>query len=352
MSKTILIPAPINLKKENAHLFDPFNNYTLEKMSVKFLKRVFITYSGLSMNKSGLIKECHHDYPHQLSGYQNEAAHYYYTTKENPDTLITLDDNILYLQIHHPWYNYFHWITESLFRLWTVRNKLREMTLILPDHYGHADFIMGSLEPFRIQKIFFIPEGKSVLVNNLCLPQIKPVCDSFNVFHLRQVRKFYTDYVLNEKRVIVPAAGRVYLSRELAGRRNIINEEEVLQVIKKYDFQVFYPEKWTFLEQVAYFSKIKFLIGTHGSGLTNILFMSRGSSLLELHKDKTNELNHPSPLFWYMSHGLDIKYYQQLCDTYGKEDYFTGDYLVDAEMLGINIRSMLGLSQQGAVVSI
>ena len=79
----------------------------------------------------------------------------------------------------------------------------------------------------------------------------------------------------------------------------------------------------------------------HGSGLTNMLFMPKGSYLLELHKDKTNELTHPSPLFWYMAEALDISYYHQLCETYGKEDYFDGDYVVDIDLLEENIRLML-----------
>lgn len=344
MTRNTIVKPPLNLEEKNAHLFLPYRSYLCEHTKIKHLRNVFVTYTGLSLNRNGLIKESHHSYPHQLTNYQNEAAHYYYAAKENPESLIILEGEDLYLQIHHPWYNYFHWITEPIFRLWAVRKQLDKMVLILPERYQKADFIMGSLEPFKIKNIFFIPEGKSVLIRNLCLPQIKPVCDTFNSFHLKQVRNFYTNYVLNEKRMTLPVTERIYISRELAGRRKVVNEDDVLRVLAKYDFQTFYPEKWSFLEQVTYYSKIKYLIGTHGSGLTNILFMPKGSSLLELHKDKTNELDHPSPLFWYMSDALGINYYQQLCATVGKEDYFTGDYWIDSELLEANIRLMLKLS--------
>lgn len=344
MTGSVFVKAPLNLHERDAPLFVPYQIYQYEQTKIKRFRNVFVTHSGLSVNRNGLIKESHHSYSHQLLNYQNEAAHYYYIATENSDNLITLDEEDLYLQIHHPWYNYFHWITEPIFRLWAVRRQLDKMVLILPERYKRADFIMGSLEPFKIKNIFFIPEGKSLLIRNLCLPQIKPVCDSFNPYHLEQIRKFYTKYVLSAKRIIAPAVERVYISRELAGRRKVVNEDAILRVLAKYGFQTFYPEKWCFLEQVAYFSKIKFLIGTHGSGLTNILFMPKGSSLLELHKDETNELDHPSPLFWYMSDALKINYYQQLCETVGQEDYFTGDYWIDLELLEINIRLMLGLS--------
>jgi capsular polysaccharide biosynthesis protein len=289
------------------------------------------------MNDKGLIKECHHNYPLQHNYYLNEAAQYYYDVIDHPENLITLDDDHTYLAIHHPWFNYYHWICESIFRLWMVRHQMDDLILILPEYYKNADFIMGSLEPFKIKNIFYIPNGKSVMVKNLCLPQIKPVCDSYKANHIKQVRSFYRNYVLFEKKVSVDPIDKLYVSRQLASRRQVINEDEILKVIKKHGFTVFYPENFTFLEQVAIFSNVKYLVGTHGSGLTNMLFMGKNSSLLELHKNQTNELNHPSPLFWYMAEALEINYYHQSCETYGKEDYFEGDYIIDADLLDKNL---------------
>jgi capsular polysaccharide biosynthesis protein len=112
-------------------------------------------------------------------------------------------------------------------------------------------------------------------------------------------------------------------------------------VIKKYGFTVFHPEKFSFLQQVAIFAGVKYLVGTHGSALTNMLFMRTGASVLEMHKNKTNELDHPSPVFWYMAEALGINYYHQLCETHGEEDYFDGDYIVDTERLEENLIKML-----------
>jgi hypothetical protein len=222
-----------------------------------------------------------------------------------------------------------------------VRKKLNKLTLLLPEFYRNADFITGSLEPFNIPKIFYIPSGKSVLVKNLCLPQIKPLCDSYNSRHLTQIRSFYHNYISNQKRITVEKIERLYISRQLAPRRKVINEEQILKILEKYNFVIFYPEKHTFLEQVAIFSKVKYLVGTHGSGLTNMLFMKQNSFVLELHKNKTNELQHPSFLFWYMAQSLGIKYFHQSCETYGEEDYFEGDYIIDAGLFEENLGKML-----------
>ena len=150
MKKTINVPFPLNLSGENKHLYEPYLTYELAPLKIKKMKNVFVAFSGFCMNSKGLIKECHHDYPHQHNYYLNEVAQYYYDVEDHPENLITLDDDNIYLTIHHPWFNYYHWICESIFRLWMVRSQLDKLTLVLPEYYKNADFIRGSLEPFNI----------------------------------------------------------------------------------------------------------------------------------------------------------------------------------------------------------
>jgi len=341
MEKEVTIPLPLNFTTADAPLYEPYQKYYLRSQRIKKLKNVFVASSGFCMNNRGLIKECHHDYPLQYNDYLNEAAVHYYHASDNPDNLITFDNDTVYLAIHHPWFNYYHWICESIFRLWMVRRQLHNLVLVLPEYYRDADFIMGSLEPFNVPNVFFIPNGKSLMVKNLCLPQLKPICDSYNTRHLRQVRNFYVSYVNKVKEVTNNLGPRLYVSRQLAKRRKVINEADVLEVLKDYGFAIFCPEQYSFLEQVAIFSRVKYLVGEHGSGLTNLLFVPDGASLLELHKNQTNELDHPSPLFWYMAHSLRINYYHQSCETYGREDYFDGDYIVDIALLEKNLKLLL-----------
>lgn len=341
MKKIVNVPYPLNVTDENKVMYEPYLSYELSPVKIKKLKNVFVTFSGFCMNNQGLIRECHHDFPQQYNNYLNEASQYYYDVEDHPDNLIKLDDDKTYLAIHHPWFNYYHWICESIFRLWLVRRQLDSLVLILPEYYKEADFIMGSLEPFHIQNIFYIPNGKSLMVKNLCLPQVKPICDSYNALHLKQVSEFYRNYVFNEKKISIDQPEKLYVSRGLASRRKVTNEAEIITVLKKYGFTIFHPENFNFLQQVAIFSKVKYLVGEHGSGLTNLLFMDKNSSLLELHKDKTNELDHPSPLFWYMAEALGVNYYHQVCETEGKEDYFEGSYIVNIELFEKNLVKML-----------
>lgn len=338
MNKLVTVPLPLNITTDELPQYEPYRTYELAPQKIKFLKNVFVTHSGFCLNNKGLIKECHHDFHLQHHDYLSEASYYYYDVNDHPDNLVTFDDDQVYLTIHHPWFNYYHWICESIFRLWMVRRQLNDLILVLPENYKNADFITGSLEPFDVKNIFYIPGGKSLMVKNLCLPQIKRICDSYNSLHLKQVRNFYTNYVLFEKKIPFERIEKLYVSRKLASRRQIINEDELLFIAQRYGFTVFYPENFTFLEQVAIFSQVKYLVGTHGSGLTNMLFMGQNTFLLELHKNRTNEFEHPSPLFWYMAESLGINYHHQSCETFGKEDYFEGDYIVNAELFEKNLK--------------
>ena len=339
--KQVTVPLPLNISGKAMPLFEPYRTYTYSDQKVKRFKNVFVGNSGFCLNGKGLIKECHHAHPHQYDDYQNEASKYYFDVTDHPENLIVLDDDQVYLTIHHPWYNYYHWVCESIFRLWLVRNKLDELVLVLPEHYKNADFITGSLEPFRIKNIFFIPDGKSLLVKSLCLPQIKHVCDSYNARHLKQVANFYRNYVSSIPGLKVAKVEKLYVSRRFASRRKVINETEILPVLEKFGFTIFYPEQVTFLEQVSIFAGVRYLVGEQGSGLTNLLFMKKGASILELHKSKINDFDHPSPIFWYMADALKINYYHQVCDTFGEEDYFVGNYIVDAELFEQNLTCML-----------
>ena len=140
----------------------------------------------------------------------------------------------------------------------------------------------------------------------------------------------------------MPVIEKLYVSRKMAGRRKVMNEDEIVEILDRVGFTIFYPEQHCFLEQVAIFCNVKYLVCEHGSGTTNMLFMDKNTSVLELHKNKTNELTHPSFLFWYMAEALGINYYHQSCTTVGNEDYFEGSYFVEPKLFEKNISLMIG----------
>lgn len=344
MNKQIRVSLPKNVQAAELLLFEPYLSYTLEPQKVKTFKNVFVTNSGFCLNNKGLIRESHHNHPDQFEEYQNEAAYHYYDAKENPENLIILDNDKTYLLIHHPWYNYYHWICESIFRAWLVRNKKDNMILLLPEYYKQSDFIMGSLVPFDFKNIFFIPPGKSLMVKTLCLPQIKSRVDSYHYKMMKEVKAFYLEHSLKVFTTPLNMGERIYISRKKANRKKVVNEEEIEKVLLRYNFTILNNEDFTFLEQVSIYSNAKYLVSIHGSGLTNMLFMKEGASIFEFHKRCTNGKDWHSKAFWYMAEALGYNYYQQICEpTEIAADYFNANIIVDSMIFEKNLARMFKL---------
>lgn len=339
--KKVLVNPPINTSNIDPKDFGPWLSYQLDRLVTKHLKNVFVTYSGLCANRNGLIKECHHREKEHTDRSAGEMFLYLQNLKADPDSLIQLDAGKEYLVIHHPWYNYYHWMFESIFRLWMVRKRLRDLVLLLPDYYASSDFMCGSLAPFDIRQTYCIPEGKSVLVPNLCLPQLKPVVDSYQVGTVRKVRKFYLDYIAKTRNPHPGFGERIYISRKKATRKKVLNEDEVEQLFAEFGFITVCNEDFPFLDQIAIYSHAKFLASIHGSGLGNMLFMKEGSFVLEMHKSKGYNLNRPSFVFWYLADALGFSYLSQLCRSPDEgDDYFFGDFVIDIPKLRRNLQQM------------
>ena len=88
---------------------------------------------------------------------------------------------------------------------------------------------------------------------------------------------------VREKKGKVPQEKYLFLTRGNAPQgRTVINENELIEEILKYGFEILDPGSLSFSEQMELFSAAKVIIGAHGSALANIIAMQEGSSIIEL----------------------------------------------------------------------
>ena len=342
MNKRIRVALPVNTTSDNLHVFEPYLSYESPSHKVKYVKNAFVTATGLVCGRNGLIKECcHYNWSQQMVCLA-QASQFYHDTQESPDNLLTFDDDETYLVIHHPWYgNYYHWLSETLCRAWMVRDNCDQMILLLPATDSLPKYVLDSILPFNFKKIIHIPAGKSALVGTLCMPAQRPILDCYNPKILLEVSKMYVNYVNNKTKGHTKISDRIYISRKNATQRKIVNEEEVVSTMAKYNFTIFYAENYTFLEQVSIFANTKYVAGIHGAGLANMLFMPPGCTVFELIKRKTNPVRHLNLLFWYMADALGHKYYCQICEPVDINEMFaSADIVVDIDLLNKNLELM------------
>jgi hypothetical protein len=90
------------------------------------------------------------------------------------------------------------------------------------------------------------------------------------------------------RRVLGPAARgrsvgpRIYISRQSAKRRRIINEDAIIEVVKRYGYRPVELERLAVPEQVGVFRGARSIVGPHGAGLAHVMFAESGATVVEI----------------------------------------------------------------------
>ncbi|MFM9268116.1 tetratricopeptide repeat protein [Tychonema sp. BBK16] len=75
---------------------------------------------------------------------------------------------------------------------------------------------------------------------------------------------------------------RIYISRQKASYRRIVNDEEVMSFLEKFGFRSVQLETMSVAEQAACLAAAKVVVAPHGGGLTNLVFCSPGTKVIEI----------------------------------------------------------------------
>ena len=86
--------------------------------------------------------------------------------------------------------------------------------------------------------------------------------------------------------------------------RSLKNEDQLYKMLSKYNFKKYYFEDLSYLEQIRISYNSKIIVGVHGSGLANLIFMKKNSNLVEI----TNSFI-KNPIFKLLSRISKINYF-------------------------------------------
>ncbi|MFL5202436.1 MAG: glycosyltransferase family 61 protein [Microvirga sp.] len=113
---------------------------------------------------------------------------------------------------------------------------------------------------------------------------------------------------------------RLYISRRGTKLRQIVNEDEVIAGLKRLGFAVL-ESKWNnHPEQLAAFSGVEVIVGVHGAGMTNIIFSSPGTRVLEMFPN-----NHRKTSMLHLSAEHDLSHQPFFGSDEGHNQAFTVD---------------------------
>ena len=101
---------------------------------------------------------------------------------------------------------------------------------------------------------------------------------------------------------------KIYISRDRATNRRVINELELFDILAYHGFEVIYLEELSVIDQITLFSVVKSIIAPHGSGLSNIIFSKMKPKILELTGPRCGET-----CFVRLAHFVNAPYLAMQC---------------------------------------
>ena len=97
----------------------------------------------------------------------------------------------------------------------------------------------------------------------------------------------------------------IYISRKLASCRKVLNEDDLVDMLKGLGISVYYLETMTFIDTIRLFKSAQFVTGSHGAGLAWAVFCDPKTFMLEVYKNK--------PLkncYYHVCKEIDLEYWR------------------------------------------
>lgn len=235
-------------------------------------------------------------------------------SKEKLLKFTKLNGTVLCLSLSGLEENYYHFNVEFLARwyLFSLTNY----------NYDYIDFNCNKAFQQQFIKLLNIPHKKIIPLNmrhrsiKADLLLVPSLINNWNyhkmnegrIHHMKQHLPYWFKEVHKDLRHQFKSSTRIYISREKADRRKVINESEVINLINNYGFTAYHLEELSIIEQIYLFNKAECIISPHGAGLVNMVYCSKPFKVLELYP-----LNYHDSSFRILAQILDCTYDFLIC---------------------------------------
>lgn len=173
--------------------------------------------------------------------------------------------------------NYFHFYNDVLSKLYFLMEKgvdLHGPSIIVSERlWDKPYFQYAHAHTPLLQSLQWVRQGDEYLQ-----------CDSVIFCKPLTHKKSLWDAIVSPLRLNGPAPGeeRVFITRSKGRLRFIENIDAVEALCRAHGVTILDTDQLTADQQISVFSSVKYLIGIHGAGLTNMVFSQRKCSVLEI----------------------------------------------------------------------
>ena len=167
--------------------------------------------------------------------------------------------------------NYFSNLVQFFPRIFYNNKKKIRIAIHRNSSLKFRDFIKLILKNRGIEFSFIYLDEDFYFFHNSEIPQF------FNFKHSIQVLKNFLISKTKEKN-----NSKIYVTREDSQYRKIINEADIIPILKSKGYKVINPRLYSIEEQINIFSNATKIVSPHGSNLTNIIFCRPGTEIYEI----------------------------------------------------------------------
>jgi tetratricopeptide (TPR) repeat protein len=247
---------------------------------------------------------------------------------------ININNRVAFLSVQWGGVGYFHWMFDLITRFDLLYQSGIDLESI-------DKFIVNSYQlPYQIETLNVLGIPSSKIIESSLIPHIQAksiiVPSVFDQRSHDRLSKWGCDFLrkifLNEGNLLKSHyPQRIYISREKASYRQIINNEEVFNFLAKFGFEKVIFETLTLAEQSLYLSSADVIISPHGAGLTNLVFCQPGTKVLEIFSPNF----HPN-CYWALSNICGLEHYYFMggnCESSHTDNPIHQDILVNVAQL-------------------
>jgi capsular polysaccharide biosynthesis protein len=312
------LPLPANYAQQDKHLFDIVWQKKIPFSKPRVYTNVKVTNNLILVKGWQILKESFFAKPYKRLSYKDTFRHIMSRPSDEVDVGAFVTDG---------WSSgYFHWFADALQRYEMCCSHYDAMPiLVLPQAYKSISYIPLSLHALKIPHIY-ISINQPVKVKNLIVPKFFVPRGTLMPQYIKKV-----NIRLREMHFLKHAPlQRVYISRMKARFRKIVNEDEVIILMKKYNFRILCMEDLKWEDQMQVLFNTEILVGLHGAGLTGMMLMPENSKILEIrmHDSVTQAC------YYEMASILGFKYYYCLGNPLSKSDKpHKGNLYIDIDSL-------------------
>jgi capsular polysaccharide biosynthesis protein len=331
ISEKLILPERIQVRNpiyfqtlRNVELLGNEKSRNFPEVQLKNIKNCIISSEGLIFCNHEIVKGCN---AIRMEHYKDDFYNNLLWNKKQR----TIEKPIY--SLHFLWSsNFNHWLNDILPKLQLLYSKgeLNEnLPILLP--YNHSgEYIKASLQAYGINNFEIIKANEFIFCSScIHIGLTAPVGNQYPEL-MNAVRLHFNNSLKVNK------GKRFWLTRQGEKFRFLENEEEIKPILKKYNFEIINPGKYSFIQQVRLFSDCECIGGIHGAALTNMLFMPPGQ-ILELRLENDNHNN----VFFTLAESLNHNYdYLECKSTSGSIDIHFTNLRVEPDKLKIKLEKL------------